>query len=104
MYSSALLSVTNSNSISYNQNLSNVYSRDKIIRTENLQNSTNKLGIGTIFYFQQDCDSKHMANIVHQWLLYNTSYILVTAPLLPDINPIEDLWKSKKYNRASKNI
>lgn len=60
------------------------------ILKENLQKSANKLGIGTSFYFQQDCDPKHTTH--NQWLLYNTPHMLHTAPQSLDINPIEHVW------------
>ncbi|KAF7380904.1 hypothetical protein HZH66_014280 [Vespula vulgaris] len=77
------------------------------ILKENLQKSADKLGIGSKFYFQQDCDPKHMANIMRQWSLYNTPHMLVTPPQSPNKNPIEHVWwklekRVKKYNITSK--
>jgi len=47
------------------------------ILQRNLKESARKLGIYKDFYFQQDNDPKHTAEIVKEWIIYNTSHMLV---------------------------
>lgn len=61
------------------------------------------------FYCQQDNNPNHMAKIVKEQLLYNTTHVLRTLPQNPDINPIEHLWgeidkKLKNYDITSKDV
>lgn len=62
------------------------------ILKENLLQSVEKLGLGDRFYFQQDNDPKHTANIVRMWIIHHVPHILPTPPQSPDMNPIEHLW------------
>lgn len=58
----------------------------------NLKSSAINLGLENDYYFQQDIDPKHTANLTKEWLLYNAPRRLLTPPQSPDLNPIENLW------------
>ncbi|KAJ4440904.1 hypothetical protein ANN_10751 [Periplaneta americana] len=62
------------------------------ILKQNLQQSAEKMGVGSYYQFQHDNDPKHTALNVKLWLLYNTPKSLNTPPQSPDLNPIENLW------------
>lgn len=62
------------------------------ILKKNLNQSAEKLGIRSDYYFQQDNDPNHTAADVKMWIAYNTPHMLNTTPQSPDINPIENLW------------
>lgn len=67
------------------------YAYLNILKT-NLKKSVNRLQLDSEFWFQQDSDPKHTAEIVRLWLLYNVPRQLRTPPQSPDLNPIEHLW------------
>ncbi|KAJ4437411.1 hypothetical protein ANN_17555 [Periplaneta americana] len=69
----------------------NQYGYLNILR-QNLQQSAEKMGLGSYYQFQHDNDPKHTVLNVKLWLLYNTSKRLNTPPQSPDLNPTENLW------------
>ncbi|KAJ4451694.1 hypothetical protein ANN_03164 [Periplaneta americana] len=62
------------------------------ILKKNLLASTQQLGLGSFYMFQQDNEPKHTAHVVRSWLLYKTPKCLQTPPQSPDLNPIYNLW------------
>lgn len=78
------------------------------ILKRNLNQSAQKLGLSSGYWFQQDNDPKHTAHVVREWLLYNVPKQLKTPPQSPDMNPIENLWdeikrRLKDTNTSNKN-
>ena len=79
----------------------------KNILQENLKKSARKLDLGNNYYFQQDNDPKHTAEVVQCWIMFNIPHILWTSPQSPDLNPIEEIWneledKVRKHHITSK--
>lgn len=79
------------------------------ILQQKLHASAQKLDLGQNFIFQHDCDPKHTAKIVKEWLLYHVPHQLHTPPQSPDLNPIEHLWellerRIRQYDITSKPI
>lgn len=79
------------------------------ILKENLKPSTDNLGLGSEYIFQQNNDPKHCAHNTKLWLLYNTPKQLKTTPQSPDLNPIEDSWdllerRIRQHNITSKEV
>ena len=58
-----------------------------------LKLSAQNLGIGNNFIFYHDKDPKHKSLNVCLWSLSNCSQVLKTPPQLPDLNPIEQIWR-----------
>ena len=62
------------------------------ILKQHVKHSLQKLDTDDGLYFQQDNDSKHIAWVVKNWLLYNTLHMLKTPPQSPNLKSIERLW------------
>mgnify|MGYP000616152834 CR=1 FL=1 len=65
----------------------------KGILEQNLKRSAEKLGLAQDFFFQQDNDPIHKAEIVLLWILFNISHQINTPPQSLHVNPIEHLWE-----------
>ena len=57
-----------------------------------MKQSTEKLGMLSSFVFQQDNDSKHIAEINKLWLIWNVPQQTKTPHQFADLNPVEYLW------------
>ncbi|GFS47962.1 transposable element Tcb1 transposase [Trichonephila clavipes] len=72
------------------------------------QENATKLGLGSSFRYQHRFDSKHTAEIVKFWLLYNVPNQLHTPSQSPDLNTVEHLCflerKIRQHNISSKDM
>lgn len=80
-----------------------------IIFKTDFQQSATKLSLRGLFSFHQGNDSKHTADIVKRWLLYNAPKHLRTPPQSLDLNTIQRLWyllekKVRNHNIKPKSI
>lgn len=67
-----------------------------------LQSSVEKLELGPDWVFQQDNDAKHTAKATRAWLQNNNINVLTWPSQLPDMNPIENLWRTLKNQICGK--
>ncbi len=68
-----------------------------------LHQSAGKIDIVNQFKFYQDNDSKHMATIVHEWLLYHYLKVMHPPAQSPNLNPIENCCEEldrRKHRRS----
>lgn len=61
------------------------------------------------YYFQQNNDTRHIARVVHEWILYHVPRVLTTLAQNPNINLIGNLSseidrKLREHNTFNKKI